>query len=378
MKYRHILILVIVGIFIACEDCNAKLRIAILDLKAGVGRTQEQVDGLADMLAIELFNSGKFSIVERTDVERVLSANNIKPHSPLTPSQRNLLVEKFHTDAVVIGTVNYIIRDTKLASNGVNNINIGEYNVDIRLIRTEDGEMISAAGGREAGNDERGLMTRIAQELARNLAGSDAVVPKEPFILSNYLYVFPEDLGDFRNEPTNIINIINRNASYNYSDWRLPDQEELELMIANARRLNLDNGKNYAYQNAWSYGTEYRVRLVRTAPVIVSRQRVTNTRAFFENTTYDFGRIPIFNGKVQTYFCLQNPTTQRVSIQSVTKTNSNISVKWDNGWIEPSQSAYILVTYDPNGRQGAIINSLINVQLSDGQKIELSVTGKVE
>ena len=34
-----------------------KLRIAILDLKAGVGRSTSQIDGLEDMLTNELFTS---------------------------------------------------------------------------------------------------------------------------------------------------------------------------------------------------------------------------------------------------------------------------------------------------------------------------------
>ena len=71
MKKNKVYLIVVLLLAVCNAHAQNRLRIAILDLNAGVNRTQSQVNGLADMLSVELFNSGCFSIVERTQVEKV-------------------------------------------------------------------------------------------------------------------------------------------------------------------------------------------------------------------------------------------------------------------------------------------------------------------
>ena len=49
-------------------------------------------------------------------------------------------------------------------------------------------------------------------------------------VLYDYLYVYPEDLGEFSSEPVNLIEQINRQKKYGYDDWRMPTREELEII----------------------------------------------------------------------------------------------------------------------------------------------------
>ncbi len=350
-----------------------KLRIAILDLKAGVGRSNSQIDGLEDMLTNELFTSGYFTIIERSRVNQVLQANNLYG-KVLTEAQYQEMAKKLQVDAVLIGTINYIIRDVKNASDGSSKIDVGEYNVDLRLISVT-GELLSSAAVHAKGRSERETMDLAAQDIVRNLDNS-VKGPKTVQVLYDYLYVFPEDLGAFTNCPNKIIEITNRNISYGYSDWRLPTAEEVEIMQANSTLLRLDDAYNYASSDIdWS-GKSYKVRLVRTK--ITIQQRPTNRqRAYFEETAHEFGSIPILGGIVKTYFCLQNPSSRNVYINNVTKTDSHISVSWNKSAITPGDKGFITVSYNPNGRQGVSFNSTIIVTLSDGQTVDLYVSGKV-
>lgn len=355
------------------QPIDAKLRIAILDLKPGVGQSTSQVNGLEDMLTTELQKSGYFTIIERSRVDQVLQANNLYGQK-LSSAQYKQIASKLQVDAVLVGTINYIVTDVKTASDGQSKINVGEYNVDLRLVSV-DGEILSSAAVHSAGKSERATMDLAAQEIVRNLDTS-VKGNKTVQVLYDYLYVFPEDLGSFSSNPSNIINITNRNNSYGYSDWRLPTEEEVQIMKANSTMLHLDKQYTYASDNC-KWNQYYNVRLVRTRVTV--QQRPTNReRPYFEETSRDFGRIPILGGIVRKRFCLQNPSNRGVSITNITKTDSHISVEWNNDNITPGEHGFIVVSYNPNGRQGVSFRSTINVTLSDGQVIELLVTGRVE
>ncbi len=355
-----------------------KLKIAILDLNAGVGITQDRVTGLSDILSEELFNSGYFTIVERSQVRAVLLANNLSNQSSLSAEQLQSVGRKLKVDAVVIGTINYIVRDVKLASDGVSKIDVGEYNLDVRLMSVTNGRMLSSSGDDGRGRSERELMKVVAQELVRNLDASVKQDSETVQVLYDFLYVYPKDIGSFSVYPTTVINVINRNNSYGFNDWRLPTDEELSLMEANSSLLHLDKGMPYAHSSSWVRSFEkLLVRLVRTK-IVVQQRPVNRLSAYLERTEHDFGRIPILSGVVTTKFCLQNPSSRDVTITNVTKTNSAISVSWDKYSISPGQKGFVTVNYDPNGRQGVSFNSTIKVTLSDGQIFTISVKGKVD
>lgn len=51
-----------------------------------------------------------------------------------------------------------------------------------------------------------------------------------PVCLLNYLWVYPEDLGSYADGPNSIIAQINRQGMYGRNSWRVPTDEELQLM----------------------------------------------------------------------------------------------------------------------------------------------------
>jgi len=356
-----------------------RLRIAILDLNAGVNRTQSQVNGLADMLSVELFNSGCFSIVERTQVEKVFREQDFQI-SGMTDAQRQRIGGVLGVDAIVTGIINFIVRDTRYGSDYSTKYDVGEYNVDIRLVSVSTGELLSVAGGEQNGGTERDLMRRVAMQLANNLElpNQSATVVTSPYLLYDYLYVYPEDLGVFTSAPTALIQATNKNSAYGYNDWRLPTQEELDALNSNRKTLRMNGRNAYAHENSWRYGaTSFSVRLVRTA-VLVQQPAIPQGSPYFESTVCDLGRINVLSGAAHGQFVLQNPTSSRVYIENVTNTSSAITVNYTSGAIRPGEAGFVSVSYNPNGRQGMKINNSLKVTLSDGQQITLNVKGFVE
>jgi hypothetical protein len=88
--------------------------------------------------------------------------------------------------------------------------------------------------------------------------------------LMGYLHVFPDDLGEFREYPANVIESINRNKAHGIGNWRLPTEAELSILQQNHERLQLTHSTNvrehYASESSrietWSRAL--RVRLVAT------------------------------------------------------------------------------------------------------------------
>ena len=73
--------------------------------------------------------------------------------------------------------------------------------------------------------------------------------PKEPqaVCLHGYLYVYPDDLGNFHDYPIDIVHSINRTKAYGRSNWRLPTEDELMVIVQNKDKINGFNAKLYEW-----------------------------------------------------------------------------------------------------------------------------------
>lgn len=89
-----------------------------------------------------------------------------------------------------------------------------------------------------------------------------------PVCLLGYLWVYPEDLGNYKSGPNNIINQVNRQGRYGRNNWRIPNDEELCLMENYADNCGLGSG---IYLST-SHGNGI-LRLVSTGPTIEEQRR---------------------------------------------------------------------------------------------------------
>jgi hypothetical protein len=200
-------------------------RCAVLEFKAGVGISQNDVDGISAIF-ITYFRPAGYTMVERTQIDKVIEEQGFQ-RSNMTQSQMVRVGEILNVSKIVVGDINIVM---------------GQYNVDARVINVETGTISATEGATFATTSYRSSMQNVAQKLAAKIAISpgSTVQPSSPsqerntpFVIYDYLKVFPKDLGAFDAEPKTVILRLNQSQQYGYGTWRLPTNEELALMRAN-------------------------------------------------------------------------------------------------------------------------------------------------
>lgn len=164
MKKIYLLIMLLLAFAMVATAQNKKMKIAVMDFKAGVGVNANEVEGLSDMLINTLYESGKFSIVERSQINQVLKEQKFQA-SELTNEQLAQVGRILGVESVLIGTVNFLAEHKNIDGSMT-----GEYNVDVRAVDVESGEVVTTAGAaKSSGSTYRAMMEKIGRQLAANL-----------------------------------------------------------------------------------------------------------------------------------------------------------------------------------------------------------------
>ena len=157
---------------------NKKMKIAVMDFKAGVGVNANEVEGLSDMLINTLFETKKFDIVERSQLYEVIKEQKLQ--GELTVQQCVQVGRILGVESVLIGTVNFLAEHKNYDGSVT-----GEYNVDIRAVDVESGQILTTAGAAKSSSSTyRALMEKIARQLAENLMDEkpEVVVLEKEFL----------------------------------------------------------------------------------------------------------------------------------------------------------------------------------------------------
>ena len=167
MKKVSLIIMLLMAFAMVATAQNKKMKIAVMDFKAGVGVNANEVEGLSDMLINTLFETKKFDIVERSQLNEVFKEQNLQ--GDLTVQQCVQVGRILGVKSVLIGTVNFLA-EHKNPDGSVT----GEYNVDVRAVDVESGEVVTTAGGtKTSGSTYRTMMEKIGRQLAENLTGEE-------------------------------------------------------------------------------------------------------------------------------------------------------------------------------------------------------------
>lgn len=363
---RLTICLITLGCVLPSQAQEAKLRVAVFDLYAGMNMSAEEIRGAANIFKAELLSSNSFIIIDHklnSKISIEYNSNDLFNNAERIQEIGRLV----DVDAIIIGTINQ-------SRDGAPQCR--KYHIDVQLVDAKTGTIISATGTDSQGAFlDRGIYTSIVQQLVKGYMSYFAIVDSEPFVLFDYLYVYPVDIGDYINEPTNVISAINKQSKYGFSDWRLPNMEEWSLLKANLHTIRAYSNYQYAHKGCWS-DQPFTVRLVRTK-VLVQEEDNNSGVVFARTDSHDYGVIPILKGPAKHDFIIQNQTKSAVSVTSESKSNPSISVKYDKKRIEPGETIVVTVIYNPNGRQGVKFDSDVHLNLSNGQTIKLNVKGHV-
>lgn len=221
---QNLILALIVSMCFMSSHVNAQ-RCAVLEFNAGVGISQNDVDGISAIF-ITYFHPAGYTMVERTQIDKIIDEQGFQ-RSKMTQSQMVRLGEILNVSKIVVGDINILQ---------------GQYNVDVRVINVETGTISATEGATFASSSYRSSMQSVAQKLAGKIAISPgSVVPEISVskqrttveVLYGYLKIFPKEIGNFSSEPTNVISQINAQAQYGYNNWRIPTNEELSLLRSN-------------------------------------------------------------------------------------------------------------------------------------------------
>lgn len=226
-------------------------RIAIFDFNAGTGVTQVEVDGLSAIFNTYFEPKGA-EIIERTRVDRLLQEHKFQK-SKFTTSDMVAMGEQLNASLVVVGDVNIVME---------------QYNVDIRVVNVQTGTVVAKDGiSFDKNTSYRGTMQQLGERLAKKMEleiekinieskpdkpeikDDKKKLPKDMTtkitednskrertdveVIHDYLRLYPEDLGEFREKPSTLIRKINEEEKYGYDSWRLPTEEEMDIIRSN-------------------------------------------------------------------------------------------------------------------------------------------------
>ena len=154
-----------------------KKRVAVMSFDYGTvmssvqavfGTNQDVGRGLSDLLVLKLVNDGKYSVIERAALEKVLGEQNFSNSNRADSSTAAKIGKVLGVDVIIIGSVTQFGRDDKKTSVGGGGFGLGKLGlggvqsknskamvaVTARMIDTSTAEILAVAEGN--GESERG------------------------------------------------------------------------------------------------------------------------------------------------------------------------------------------------------------------------------
>ena len=132
---------------------NAQIRVAVLDFQAGAGISQNDVNGISDVLITYLGNDARFILVERTQVQRVLREQGFQ-HSTITDADAVRLGRILNVDKVILGRIIVVS---------------GQHNIDCRAVNVQTGRIVATAGNSWTPATFRSVLRGVAQNLSSGM-----------------------------------------------------------------------------------------------------------------------------------------------------------------------------------------------------------------
>ncbi|HLJ25690.1 MAG TPA: CsgG/HfaB family protein [Candidatus Angelobacter sp.] len=171
MRRRVVSLLVVTTLF-ASIACAQKKRVAIMDFEyatvhsnvAAIFGTDVDIGkGIGDMLVDRLVNDGKYSVIERKALDKILAEQNFSNSDRADPSSAAKIGKLLGVNAIIVGSITQFGRDDK--STGVGGGGFGRYvpfgggggvkksegkavvQVTARLVDVNTGEILASAQG---------------------------------------------------------------------------------------------------------------------------------------------------------------------------------------------------------------------------------------
>lgn len=169
---RFVPILLVLPAFVSVSHAQQKKRVAVMNFDYSTvhtsvmaiwGSDQDIGKGISDLLVDKLVNDGKYSVIERKELDKILAEQNFSNSDRADPSSAAKLGKVLGVDAIIIGSITQFGRDDK--KTGVGGGAFGRYGgrlglggvekkeskavvaVTARMINTETAEILASVTG---------------------------------------------------------------------------------------------------------------------------------------------------------------------------------------------------------------------------------------
>ena len=192
---RHIRLICTVFLFIAtCAAQDTRKRVAVLDFDYGTvrsavaaiwGTDQDVGKGIADLLVQKLVEDGKYRVIERKALDKILAEQNFSNSDRADPASAAKIGKVLGVDAIIIGSITKFGRDDKSTTAG-GGFGLGKFGlggvqkrdakavcgITARLVDTSTGEILAAVTG--DGQSKRGGVSLVGAGGGGGGAGAGA------------------------------------------------------------------------------------------------------------------------------------------------------------------------------------------------------------
>jgi curli biogenesis system outer membrane secretion channel CsgG len=177
MSRRVVSLLVVTSLFASLACAQNKKRVAVMDFEYGTvlsdvsaifGTNVDVGKGIGDMLVDRLVNDGKYSVIERKALDKILAEQNFSNSDRADPSSAAKIGKLLGVNAIIVGSITQFGRDDKSTGVGAGafarHLPFGAggvkkreakavVQVTARLIDVNTGEILASAQG--LGQSER-------------------------------------------------------------------------------------------------------------------------------------------------------------------------------------------------------------------------------
>jgi curli biogenesis system outer membrane secretion channel CsgG len=174
---RLICTLFLLAVTCAAQQAPQKKRVAVLDFDYGTvrsyvsaiwGSDQDVGKGIADLLVQKLVQDGKYRVIERKALDKILAEQNFSNSDRADASTAAKIGKVLGVDAIIIGSITKFGRDDKNTTVGGAGLGLGKFglggvqkrdakavcNISARMVDTSTAEILAAVTGN--GESKRG------------------------------------------------------------------------------------------------------------------------------------------------------------------------------------------------------------------------------
>jgi curli biogenesis system outer membrane secretion channel CsgG len=149
MRRQAISLLAVTFLFACAAFGQGKKRVAVLDFDYGTvhsdvaaifGTDVDVGKGIGDMLVDRLVNDGKYSVIERKALDKILAEQNFSNSDRADPSSAARIGKLLGVNAIIVGSITQFGRDDK--STGVGGGGFGRFGVGLGKVKKSDAKAV--------------------------------------------------------------------------------------------------------------------------------------------------------------------------------------------------------------------------------------------